>query len=97
VKLREPEYPSDFSLRSVNHKGALKWKGRMLYLAETLANEHVALEAIGEEQWRVYFADVPLGVIEDTRFRREDASWPSRSARAKGPEAEPKVSPMCPV
>jgi transposase InsO family protein len=97
VKLREPEYPASFSVRSVNHKGLLNWKGTMIYLAETLANEHVALEEIDDETWRVYFADVLLGVIDNTRFHREDASWPSRSSWAKGPKAEHKVSPMCPV
>jgi transposase InsO family protein len=87
VKLREPEYPSAFVVRSVNHKGALKWKGRLLYIAETLAGEHVALELIGEDRWRIYFADVPLGIIEDTRFRREGASWPSRYLKRKYSDA----------
>lgn len=97
IKLREPEYPASFSVRSVNHKGALKWKGRMLYLAETLANEHVALEEIDNDCWRVFFADVALGVIEDTRFRREEATWPSRTVWDKGQKTKDRVSPMCPV
>ena len=91
VKLREPEYPSGFDVRSVNHKGALKWKGRMLYVAETLSGERVALERVGDEEWKVYFANVLLGVIEDTRFRREGGSWPSRHVRAQGTRTEPKV------
>lgn len=93
VKLREPEYPASVSVRSVNHKGALKWQGRMLYLAETLANEHVALEEIGDNSWRVYFADVALGIIEDARFRREPASASAPIDRA----TEDQVLPMCPV
>lgn len=94
VKLREPEYPASFRVRSVNHKGAMKWKGRMLYLAETLANEHVALEELDNDTWRVYFADLPLGVIETTQFRREDTSWPSRSTWKKASKADHEVSPM---
>jgi putative transposase len=91
VKLREPEYPSSFRVRSVNHKGALKWKGRMLYLAETLANEHVALDQVNDDTWRVYFADVPLGVIEHAEFRREATTWPSRSTWSKDSKTLHKV------
>jgi transposase InsO family protein len=91
IKLREPDYPASFSVRSVNHKGAMKWKGRMLYLAETLANEHVALQEIGDDTWRVFFADVPLGVIERTRFRRQAASVSSRNGRRSNLVTEDKV------
>ena len=94
VKLREPEYPASFSVRSVNQKGALKWKGRMLYLAETLANEHVALQQIDNDAWRVYFADVPLGILEGNRFRRQASAPKNRSPQ---PNTEDTVSPMCPV
>jgi transposase InsO family protein len=97
IKLREPEYPTNFSVRSVNHKGLLKWKGRMIYLAETLALEHVALEEVDDDEWRVYFADVPLGVLGEGRFRRENVACPARDARKNGQESRHMVSPMCPV
>ena len=97
TKLREPEYPASFSVRSVNHKGAMKWKGRMLYLAETLANEHVALQEIDNDTWRVYFADVPLGVIEHTQFRRAQTATRRPRKNPPDPQTENKVSPMCPV
>lgn len=97
VKLREPEYPSSLSVRSVNHKGVLKWKGHSIYLAETLAREHVALEEVNDDEWRVYFADVALGVVEDGRFRRERASWPARTRYVKEEKTGHTVSPMCPV
>ena len=97
ITLREPQYPASFSVRSVNHKGALKWKGRMLYLAETLANEHVALQEIGEDTWRVYFADVPLGILTGTRFHREGTATTAPATRPLHPTTEDTVSPMCPV
>lgn len=97
IKLREPEYPAHFSVRSVNHKGMLKWKGRMIYLAETLAHEHVALEEVDDDEWRVHFADVALGVIEDGRLRREHVAWPARGARKESKKTGHTLSPMCPV
>jgi len=91
IVLREPEYPASFRVRAVNHKGALKWKGRLLYLAETLANEHVALEEIGDDTWRVFFADVPLGVIEHTRFRRATTKASSLTAQPANHTTEDRV------
>ena len=49
-------------VRSVNHKGAMKWKGRMLYVAETLAGERVGLERIGEEELYGKDSIVPSGL-----------------------------------
>ena len=69
----------------------------MLYLAETLANEHVALQQIDTDAWRVYFADVPLGILEGTRFRRQAAVARSSTNRPPQPKTEDTVSPMCPV
>lgn len=97
IKLREPEYPAGFLVRAVSHKGALKWNGRLIYLAETLAYERVALQKVDEDEWRVYFADVPLGVIEGGRFRRQNAAWPMRSLKRHDKKTGHTVSPMCPV
>lgn len=77
VRLREPEYPGHFLVRAIRHDGTLKWKGRALYIAETLASEHIGLEQVDTARWRLYFATVCLGVIDRERFGREKAEWPS--------------------
>jgi hypothetical protein len=41
------------------------------HVGATLAGEHVGLEELGDGRWRVYFAELALGVIEGERFRRE--------------------------
>jgi hypothetical protein len=94
IRLRAPAYPATFQLRRVRRDGLVNWKRQAFYLAETLAEETVGLEEIDNDTWRVYFADVPLGLLEDGRFRRVTASRPAR------PQAQPAdhgVLPMCPV
>lgn len=81
VKLREPQYPSDFEIRSVRPKGMIKWKGVELYLGETLAGENVGIQEIADDRWQVYFADVPLGVLESGRFNRLRGACSPRSPR----------------
>lgn len=70
VQLQEPHYRAHFRVRTVRRDGMLLWHRTPLYLAETLAGEHVGLEALPSGQWRVYFADIVLGVIDGHRFRR---------------------------
>ena len=93
IRLREPTYPTTFQLRRVRRDGLVNWNRRAFYLAETLADETVGFEEIDNDTWRVYFADVPLGLLEDGRFRRVSAS---RRARPR-PQATAQVLPMCPV
>jgi putative transposase len=81
VKLREPEYPSDFAVRSVRPKGMIKWKGVELYLGETLAGENVGIHQVDDERWQVYFADVPLGTLESGRFHRIRGDCSPRATR----------------
>ena len=94
IRLREPRYPATFQLRRVRRDGLVNWKTQALYLAETLAGETVGFEEIDNDAWRVYFADVPLGILEDHRFRRVRASRPTRH---RPQPSEDKVLPMCPV
>ena len=71
AKLREPEYPDEFVVRAVHPNGELKWQGQKFYVTQTLAGERVGIEELAEGRARVYFADVPLGLIAAYRFQRE--------------------------
>lgn len=70
VRLREPAYRPELRVRTVRHDGMLLWQGQALYLAQPLAGEHIGLEPLPSGQWRVYFADIVLGIIDGRRFRR---------------------------
>jgi putative transposase len=94
IVLREPTYPTTFQLRRVRADGMVNWKRHPIYVAETLAGETVGFEEFDNDTWRVYFADVPLGILEADRFRRVMASRPRRR---RGEPADHGVLPMCPV
>jgi putative transposase len=81
VKLREPTYPADFLVRAVRHNGLIRWRGRHVYLGETLAHEPLGFQPIANDRWRIYFADVPLGVLIGTRFHRDRGNYRSRRVR----------------
>jgi transposase InsO family protein len=70
IRLREPTYRRGLRVRTVRHDGTLLWHGKALYLAETLAGEHIALEELPGQRWRVLYADILLGFIDQARFRR---------------------------
>ena len=96
IRLREPAYRPALRVRTVRHDGMLLWKGKALYLAETLAGEHVGLEELPGDQWRVYFADIVLGVIDTHRFRRAPIARAPRPPQTTG-NPSPEVLPIRPV
>lgn len=81
------DYPGPCIVRSVRTRGAVKWKGDLLFLTEALAGERVALYEMEQDSLLVRFRDYDVGVLNERtkQFRaitREDR--------------EPKVSPMSP-
>ena len=97
VPLREPDYPASMAVRLVRPSGTFKWHGVEIYIGETLASERVGVEEVGDNRWRVYFADVPLGFIERGRFHRECDRRPRQRTEGATTQTGDKVSPMCPV
>ena len=61
--LREPEYGGDFEVRRANHLGVFSWKGRMLCTHRMLARQPVALRAIDDDEWELFYGPVLLGYV----------------------------------
>jgi len=74
------EYPEGLTVRTVRHDGCMRWRGRMVFVSETLKGEPVGLEPVADGRWVVYFCDLPLAVIDDRRGRL----WPLHQALRKG-------------
>lgn len=64
---REPEveYPGHFEIRQVRTSGEIKWRNEFLYVSQALVGEPVGLEPFSERHWRMFFASVPLGLLDD--------------------------------
>jgi len=70
-RLRQPDYAADWPVRRVRHSGEIKWRGRTLYISESLAGEPVGLQESEDGAWDVWYGPVPLGTIgHDGTFNR---------------------------
>lgn len=55
------EYPLHYETRSVRSKGSIKWKGRDLFVSQSLIGERVGLTEIDDGVWSLYFSNIELG------------------------------------
>jgi putative transposase len=64
LRLPPVEYPAGMKVRRVRHDGCIRWRGQMLFVSETLAGEPVALDPLDQRLWLLYFAFLPLAVLD---------------------------------
>ena len=70
-RLREPEYDAAHQVRRVRRNGEIKWRGRLVFIAEALIGEPIGLEEFADGCWAVCYAHVPLGTLDaQDRFVR---------------------------
>lgn len=60
----EMTYPDDMTLRRVKAQGDISWKGRHVYLSETLAGEVIGLRQLDEQLWDIFFANLLLARLD---------------------------------
>lgn len=76
TKLPELEYESGVTVRRVRRRGAIKWKGQLLYLTHVLANEPVGLKPIDDDKWELRYGFHLLGIFDErTRNIRPAPAW----------------------
>jgi len=74
------EYPAGLDVRSVRGDGCIKWQGELVFVSELLKAEPVALAAVADGRWVLYFCTRPLALIDDHRGRL----WPLHQALRRG-------------
>jgi transposase InsO family protein len=62
--LPEMIYPDNMLIRSVKSQGDISWKGRHVYLSETLAGEQVGLKPVADRFYDIYFGPVRLAQLD---------------------------------
>jgi putative transposase len=67
-RLPQPEYDSDMQVRKVGPCGTFGWKGKKIFISETLTNEPIGLELIEEDLWMVHFAAFPIALFDSYRL-----------------------------
>jgi len=71
-RIEEFDYDRRCDVRRVRSNGEIKWRGQLLFLSETLANEVVALETIQEKQLLIRFRSSPLAIYDERTKRFRD-------------------------
>lgn len=65
--LSEMTYPEEMQVRRVKSQGDISWKGRHVYLSETLAGELVGLRQVSDQYWDIYFGPIRLAQLDTTK------------------------------
>jgi putative transposase len=64
-KIASVEYDTDVITRGVRSNGAIKWKGKDVFVSETLEGERIALKPHNQDEWIVYFSFLPIGIFNE--------------------------------
>ena len=63
------EYGADMEVRKVRTDGSMKWRGRMIFLSESLVGESVGLREVDDNVWDMYLCNYPLGRLDSGASR----------------------------
>jgi len=63
------EYPGHFLVKRVTHAGTIRFKHKLLFLANALKEHHVGLEESGDGVWSLYLGCVLLGKIDEASMK----------------------------
>jgi len=59
------EYPAHFLVKKVTTGGTIRFQRRLLYLANSLVDQHIGLEETDDGIWAIYFNTVLLGTMDE--------------------------------
>lgn len=63
-RLPDMEYPTDWVIRRVRSRGQIKWNGESIYLSSVLSGQHVGLNQVSENIWKVHFGPFCITKID---------------------------------
>lgn len=69
-QLPEPEYPRHYETRLAYPNGVITFGSTQWWVSGCLGRQLIGLEPCEDGQWRVYFAWVPIGVLDMTRLEQ---------------------------
>jgi transposase InsO family protein len=68
-RIPEVEYPSHHEVRKVTSGGMFTWHTQQVFVGHSLIGERIGLVEIEDGLWRVCFADVELGVLDEVQLK----------------------------
>lgn len=69
--LKSPEYDRKiYDVRKVEKYGQIKWKGRHLFISETLCREYVGIKEVDNGKHGIFYGPIYLGLIDEKGFEK---------------------------
>jgi putative transposase len=62
------EYPLHFLVKKITDAGTFRFQKRLLYLANSLVDQHIGLEETGDGVWSIYFNTVLLATVDERDY-----------------------------
>ena len=59
------EYDEGVTVRQVRQNGEIKWRGRLVYVSEVLAQEPIALLPLDDGRWELRYSFHLLGFLDE--------------------------------
>lgn len=57
VRVPEADCPSERTIRMVRQNGSMKWKGKMIFVSESLVGEALGLKEVDDDLWDIYLCN----------------------------------------
>jgi transposase InsO family protein len=67
-KLPIPEYPLHFLVKKVTDAGTFRFQHKLLYIANSLVDQHIGLEETDDGIWSIYFNTVLLATLDERDY-----------------------------
>lgn len=67
-KLPIPEYPLHFLVKKVTDAGPFRFQHKLLYIANSLVDQHIGLEETDDGVWSIYFNTVLLATLDERDY-----------------------------
>ncbi len=69
-KIPAVEYGNDFEItRKIRTNGTMKWRGKELFVSETLIGETIGMKPHSETEWLMYFSFLPLAIFDEKTLK----------------------------
>jgi transposase InsO family protein len=66
--LPTPEYPLHFLVKKVTDAGTFRFQRRVLYIANSLVDQHIGLEETDDGIWSIYFNSILLATLDERDY-----------------------------
>lgn len=67
-RIAEVEYPGHYQVREVGPGGVFSWRSKKVFVSHSLIGERVGMREIEDGLWKVWFADLELGVFDEVEW-----------------------------